>query len=129
MNGIIKKTFFIYFIWIITSLVNANEKQFNFYVGNFDYSDEGKKSILVGIEHQNPSLVRDSFLGEISPVTGAFITGDKAMYIYTGIQAKYKIGNFDFNPSFAPGLYNKGDGKDLHHIIQFKNQLVWHSQK
>ena len=68
MNDLIRKTIFIYFFCIITSLVNAQEKQFNLYVGNFDFSDDGKKSTLFGIEHQNPSLVRDSFLGEISPI-------------------------------------------------------------
>ena len=54
MNDLIRKTIFVYFFCIITSLVNAEEKQFNLYVGNFDFSDDGKKSTLFGIEHQNP---------------------------------------------------------------------------
>ena len=123
MNDVIRKIIFVYFFCIITSLVNAEEKQFNLYVGNFDFSDDGKKSTLFGIEHQNPSLVRDSFLGEISPVTGAFITADSAKYIYTGIQANYKIGSLNFNPSFTPGLYDEGDGKDLGHVIEFKTEI------
>ena len=29
----------------------------------FDFSDEGKKSTLVGIQHQNENLYKDTFLG------------------------------------------------------------------
>ena len=29
----------------------------------------------------------------------------------------------NFTPSFAPGLYSKGDGKDLGHILEFKSEL------
>ncbi|MDC0851351.1 acyloxyacyl hydrolase, partial [Candidatus Pelagibacter sp.] len=63
------------------------------------------------------------FLGNISPITGIFITADNAGYIYTGIQAKYKIGVLNITPSFMPGLYHEGDGKDLGHIIEFKSEV------
>ena len=42
MSDIIRKSIFVYFFCIINSLVNAEEKQFNLYVGNFDFSDDGK---------------------------------------------------------------------------------------
>ena len=51
------------------------------------------------------------------------ITGDNASYLYTGIQAQYTIGKIDLTPSFTPGLYNKGGGKDLGHIVQFKSEV------
>ena len=28
-----------------------------------------------------------------------------------------------FTPSFAPGLYHEGDGKDLGHILEFKSEV------
>ena len=56
----------------------------------FDFSDDGKRSTLIGFQHQNENLNRDTFLGNLSPITGAMITADNAGYIYTGIQAKYK---------------------------------------
>ena len=90
----------------------------------FDFSDDGKKSALFGFQHQNENLTRESFLGTLSPVTGAMITADNAAYFYTGIQAQYKIGKLNFTPSFAPGLYNEGDGKDLGHIVEFKLSLI-----
>ena len=97
--------------------------EYNFYTGIFDFSDEGKKSTLVGIQHQNENLYRDSFFGTISPVTGFLITGDSATYLYTGIQAEYNIGKINLTPSFTPGLYAQGDGKDLGHLVEFKSEV------
>ena len=105
-----------------TKVSNDNTK-FNIYSGIFDFSDNGKKSTLIGFQHQNENLNRDTFLGNLSPITGALITADNAGYIYTGVQAQYKIGALNFTPSFTPGLYHEGDGKDLGHPIEFKSEL------
>ena len=78
---------------------NFNEHEINFYSGMFDFSDDGQRAILFGAEHQNENLVRDSFLGRISPVTGLMITENNAAYGYTGIQAFYNIGKINFTPS------------------------------
>ena len=63
------------------------------------------------------------FLGEFKPVTGALITGDTATYIYTGVETNYSIGKLNITPSFTPGLYSKGDGKDLGHPLEFKSEV------
>ena len=102
---------------------NLNETELNLFTGMFDFSDDGKKSTLIGVQHQNENLYRDSFLGTISPVSGFLITGDSATYLYTGIQAEYNIGKMNLTPSFTPGLYGQGDGKDLGHIVEFKSEL------
>ena len=128
----IKKYFFLVNVFLLISLplkseevkkISGNEHEFNIYTGMFDFSDDGKKATIFGFQHQNENLFRDSFLGTISPITGAMITADNAGYIYTGVQAQYKIGNINFTPSFAPGLYNQGDGKDLGHVVEFKSEL------
>jgi len=72
-----------------------SEHKMNFYSGMFDFSDNGKKSAIIGLQHQNENLTRESFLGTLSPVTGAMITADNATYFYTGIQVQYKIGKLD----------------------------------
>ena len=36
--------------------INNNEHQLNFYTGNFDFSDDKQKAILVGFQHQNENL-------------------------------------------------------------------------
>ena len=95
----------------------------SFYTGMFDFSDDGKKAGLIGLQHQNTELNRKTFLGNLSPITGAMITDANATYLYTGVQAQYKIGAIDITPSFAPGYYNEGNGKDLGHAIEFKSEV------
>ena len=97
--------------------------ELNVYTGMFDFSDDGKKSTLIGFQHQNENLNRDTFLGNLSPITGLMITADNAGYFYTGIQAQYKIGTLNITPSFTPGLYHEGDGKDLGHMLEFKSEV------
>ena len=97
--------------------------EFSVYTGMFDFSDDGKRSTLIGFQHQNENLNRDTFLGNLSPITGAMITADNATYMYTGVQAQYKIGSLNFTPSFTPGYYNQGDGKDLGHALEFKSEV------
>ena len=105
-----------------TKVSNDNTK-FNIYSGMFDFSDNGKRSTLIGFQHQNVELNRDTFLGNLSPITGALMTADNAAYFYTGVQAQYSIGALNVIPSFTPGIYEQGDGKDLGHIIEFKSEV------
>ena len=127
---ILKKFFLTLFFIFFTFLLNAEEiknndknTEFNVYTGMFDFSDDGKKSTLIGFQHQNENLNRDTSLGNLSPITGVLVTGDSAAYVYTGVQANYNLGKMKFSPSFTPGLYSKGDGKDLGHVIEFKSEL------
>ena len=121
------KTIIIYFV--LTVAIFSEEKsidkehEFNFYSGMFDFSDDGARSTLFGIQHQNENLVRESFIGTLSPITGLLFTADNAKYVYTGVQAQYKLGALNIIPSFTPGLYGEGDGKDLGHIIEFKSEV------
>ena len=103
--------------------VDTNNTKFNVYSGMFDFSDEGKRSTLIGFQHQNVDLNRDTFLGNLSPITGALMTADNAAYFYTGVQAQYSIGALNVIPSFTPGIYEQGDGKDLGHIVEFKSEV------
>ena len=38
------------------------EHQLNFFTGNFDFSDDKQKAILVGFQHQNENLTEIHFL-------------------------------------------------------------------
>ena len=118
--------FFIFFSFLLNAeeiTNNENNTEFNVYTGMFDFSDNGKRSTLIGFEHQNENLNRDTFLGNLSPITGALFTADNAGYIYTGVKAQYKIGKLNVTPSFTPGLYHQGDGKDLGHMFEFKSEV------
>ena len=116
---------FIFSFSLIAEEINVDDRntEFNIYTGMFDFSDDGKKSTLIGFQHQNENLNRDTFLGNLSPITGLMITADNAGYIYTGFQIPNKSGALTFTPSFTPGLYSEGDGKDLGHVIEFKTEI------
>ncbi len=118
-------SYFFLLILPLTAEENKFEKntELSVYTGMFDFSDNGKRSSLIGFQHQDEELNRDTFLGNLSPITGAMITADNASYFYTGVQANYKFGNLNFTPSFTPGYYSQGDGKDLGHALEFKSEL------
>ena len=116
------------FILIFTPLFSAeknkNDHQYNFYIGNFDFSDDKQAAVLFWFQHQNELLKRDTFLGNVSPITGGFVTENSAAYIYTGIEWNMDMcQKMTFTPSFAPGLYHEGDGKDLGHALEFKSEV------
>tara|TARA_Y100001970_G_scaffold266095_1_gene354370 strand:- start:303 stop:812 length:510 start_codon:yes stop_codon:yes gene_type:complete len=98
--------------------------QLNYFTGNFDFSDDKQQAILFGFQHQNENLSRNTFLGNVSPITGGFVTENSAAYVYTGIEWNVDMSEkIKFTPSFAPGLYHEGDGKDLGHVLEFKSEV------
>ena len=95
-----------------------------------DFRKLAKKKLPAPIFHyidggadDEVTLNRNTFLGNLSPITGFLITADNAGYIYTGVQAQYTLGALNLTPSFTPGIYHEGDGKDLGHLIEFKSEL------
>ncbi len=101
----------------------SNDTELNFFTGMFDFSDDTQAAGVFGLQHQNDDLFRNSFLGKLSPITGGFLTENNAFYLYTGAQAEYDLGLFTITPSFAPGYYNSGDGKDLGSALEFKSEI------
>ena len=125
MNLNILKVLTVLIIFSSQVFAEENNKELSFYTGTFDVIDkEGDdKTSLFGIEHKNPDLFRDTFLGEFKPVSGAFITGNSSVYLYTGIEGQYGLGPLKILPSFTPGYYEKGDGKDLGSVLEFKSEI------
>ena len=102
---------------------NTKDTQINIFTGLFDFSDDKQKAGLIGIQHQNDDLFKEIFLGRISPITGGFLTENNAAYMYSGVQAEYEVGIFKITPSFAPGYYHDGNGKDLGSPLEFKSEV------
>ena len=97
--------------------------EFNFFTGMFDFSDDKQASPVLGLQHQNEELFINTGYGRMSPITGAFITANNAFYLYTGVQIDYEIGPLNITPSFAPGYYGEGNGKDLGYPLEFKTEV------
>ena len=106
-------------------LADEKNNEISFYTGTFDVIDkEGDdQTSLFGIEHKNPDLFRDTFLGKFSPVSGGFMTGDNSVYLYTGIEGLFGVGRLKILPSNTPGYYEKGSGKDLGSALEFKSEI------
>jgi|TARA_B100001741_G_scaffold65525_1_gene51831 lipid A 3-O-deacylase len=118
---------FLFSFLFLVSSIHADEgsSDLSFYTGTFDVIDEegDDQTTLFGIEHKNPNLFRDTFLGKFKPISGAFITGNSSIYLYTGVEGQYGIGPLKILPSFSPGYYEKGDGKDLGSVLEFKSEI------
>ncbi len=128
MRKVILYTFFVllslpFFNFAKSADKNSAESELNFFTGVFDFSDDKQKAGIIGLQHQTDELYRKSFLGNISPITGGFFTENNSFYLYTGAQAEYDLGFVKITPSFAPGYYNSGDGKDLGSVLEFKSEV------
>jgi lipid A 3-O-deacylase len=61
---------------------------------------------------------------KLRPFAGVMYTTDGSYYICGGVFANIFIGqHFVITPSFAPGYYDKGKGKDLYDDLEFRSQL------
>ena len=83
-----KLSLFLVILFSATKLFAAEEiknngHQLNFFTGNFDFSDDKQSAYLVGFQHQDENLNRNTFLGNVSPITGGFVTENSAAYIHS----------------------------------------------
>ena len=123
-----KLKFFIYIFVLLVfkhTFISAENLDISVYTGTFDVIDkEGDdQTTLVGDEHRNTDLFRNTFLGKLAPVSGAFVTGKDSLYFYTGVEGQYDLGPMNISPSFTPGYYEKGSGKDLGSALEFKSEI------
>lgn len=66
----------------------------------------------------------DKKLWNFKPFSGFMATSDKALYGYLGVLIDFYFGHrLVITPSFAPGAWSRGDGKDLGHWIEFRSQV------
>ena len=57
-------------------------------------------------------------------MTGIMASIDGSVHAYAGVAVDLFFGRrYVLTPSFAPGLYLQGDGKDLGHVVEFRSSL------
>lgn len=58
------------------------------------------------------------------PFGGLMATSDEAIHAFAGVLIDIYLGDrFVVTPSFAPGYFHKGDGRDLGHKLEFRSQI------
>lgn len=90
-----------------------------FGVGAFDVFDDDFRATQFEIQY------RPNFgLWIFQPMVGANVTTDESAYVYAGLSLDLFLNDrIVLRPSFAPGLYHDGDGKDLGSALEFRSAL------
>ena len=112
----------LFFIFCFPNTTFSKEKNdknlLAFSGGLWDWNDDNTAGLL-NIEYRHGTRY-----GPFKPIVGGLINTDHGFYGYLGVRIDlYLTNNIVIAPSFAPGLYEKGDGKDLGHIIEFRSGL------
>jgi len=125
MNLKITKFFGIISLLSISLVSTARSEGFTFSVGKFDHNDNKTNAGMFQLDYDFDKTLFGSPIGDFKPVVGFLVTDDNAKYGYAGVRLDYKLANNSvlISPSFTPGVFGKGDGKDLGHAIEFKSQV------
>lgn len=115
-------TSFLFLIIIFSSLALAQTQDPPLIAISGSYFDFNKKvnTAFEGrIEYRH-----DKGWWKIKPFAGIMGTSDGSVYVFAGGLVNFFVGeHFVITPSFAPGLYSKGNGKDLYHPLEFRSQI------
>ncbi|MGY9004647.1 MAG: acyloxyacyl hydrolase [Alphaproteobacteria bacterium] len=99
---------------------SAGDPEFlTFGAGMFDIS-ANDNSAVISIEYTDDRR----WLWALQPMTGIMASIDGSVHAYAGVAVDLFFGRrYVLTPSFAPGLYLQGDGKDLGHVVEFRSSL------
>ena len=90
-----------------------------FGLGYFDIIKRRDGAAILNLEYRS-----DKKLWVFKPMFGMFATSEGGFYGYAGIRMDVYFGNrFVFTPSFAPGFYHDGNGKDLGLEVEFRSSV------
>ena len=90
-----------------------------FGVGAFDIINGEERAVEFRAEVQGKGL-----WDTLKPIAGASITTKGSTYGFVGAALDLKLGeSFYITPSVAPGIYAKGNGKDLGHFVALRSQI------
>ena len=125
MNLKLNKIFSLISLFLILLVSRSYADGITVSVGRFDHSDNHAKSDMLQLDYDFDKVLFGSAIGDFKPVIGFLATADQAKYGYAGVRLDYKLANSSIliSPSFTPGIYGKGDGKDLGHALEFKTQV------
>jgi len=87
-------------------------------IGDFNFTGHHHKFLFQAEYKRSP------FIDHLRTQVGIFITTQEATFLYTGLAYDILLGkSFVLTPSFSPGLYFRGEGKDLGFPLEFRSAL------
>ena len=114
---ILATLFFVFYCSVTCAEVPEKQDYLVLSAGSYDVLSEDERTFEGRIEFKKDI---DFF---IKPLVGGLITGKRAVYGYVGIYHDFFWHQLFITPSFAAGLYERGNGKDLNYPIEFKSQI------
>ncbi len=91
----------------------------SFGLGYFDVNKRRDPATEARLEYLSAANI-----WRFKPFLGLMVNTDNASYVYGGVRLEISLGGrFLLVPSFAPGLYDRGNGKDLGHVVEFRSQI------
>ena len=96
------------------------------YGGIYDTAAE-EQPVELGVEYRWPTLELGNLLPArlaLEPAAGAAGTEDGNFWVYGGLRLDLELGGgWVVTPQFSVALYEKGDGKDLGGVLEFRSGL------
>ena len=87
-------------------------------LGDTDVKQSGR-GVEARLEYRS-----DNGLGPVKPLAGLMATDERAMFLFGGLFIDLSLARrWVVTPSIAPGIYGRGDGKELGHWIEFRTQI------
>jgi hypothetical protein len=86
-------------------------------LGVIDFT-RSQQAVELGIDHR-----WSEWRWRLRPIAGVHVTADESIFGYVGLRRSYRLGDsrWSFVPSFAVSVYERGNGKDLGHDIEFRS--------
>ena len=94
------------------------------YGGIFNTANDDNPTEL-GVEYRFAGLKLPSLPASMAlrPAVGVAGTEDGNAWIYGGLRLDLKLGGWAVTPQFAAALYERGDGRDLGGVLEFRSGL------
>ena len=85
-------------------------------MGVFEFNNEKAAAAEIAFQYRGGRNT-----AHLHPILGVKTTTDSAFFVFAGFGGDINLGQrFVFRPSFAPGIYRQGKGKDLGAYLNFR---------
>lgn len=112
------RTLFFVALALLGAPALAEDAELAVSLGSFDIF-QPDQAVEAGVQYRFRSRAL-----RLVPHVGVHVTGDQAVFGYVGLRRPINVGRrWLLEPSFAVAAFEKGDGKDLGQVLEFRSGL------